>query len=248
MTKSQYQRNKFYVSDTEQEQISNYKILLAGCGIGSNIAECALRLGFEKQTLIDGDTVDESNLNRQNYASHDVQYSKAASLRRRLLLINKEAEIEAQNLFLDRENINEMLPGHNVAINALDFQSDIPFQFDELCQGLRIPVLHPYNIGWGTMVFVIMPDGKNLSFLSSDYVGFEKKVASFLIDNISGPAKYWIRNVLQEYEKNGKGQSPPQLSVGSWLAAGACSDIMYRLATGRHVRAFPDFYFLTTNQ
>lgn len=243
-----YERNIYYVSKNEQEKIKNTKIFLAGCGIGSNIAECALRLGFERQTLIDGDTVDLSNLNRQNYTLNHLKNFKSGSLRDRLLSINSNAEIDTKNIFLRADNIADYLPGHDVAINALDFQSDIPFRFDELCQRLRIPVLHPYNIGWGTMVFVIMPDGENLSFLSSDYEGFEKKVASFLIDNISGKAKHWIENVLQEYGKNGKGQSPPQLAVGSWLAAGACSDIMFKLATGRPVKAFPDFYFLTTDR
>lgn len=243
-----YERNAFYVSKQEQEKIRDFNIFLAGCGIGSNIAECALRLGFERQTLIDGDTVDLSNLNRQNYTLNQLKTFKSVSLRERLLSINSKAEIKSKNIFLNTDNIADYLPGHDVAINALDFQSDIPFRFDELCQRLRIPVLHPYNIGWGTMVFVIMPDGENLSFLSSEYVGFEKKVASFLIDNISGGAKSWIKNVLHEYDENGKGQSPPQLSLGSWLAAGACSDIMYKLATGRPVKCFPDFYFLTTDQ
>jgi molybdopterin/thiamine biosynthesis adenylyltransferase len=243
-----YERNNFYISKTEQAKIASYNILLAGCGIGSNIAECALRLGFEKQTLIDGDTVDISNLNRQNYSAGDIQNAKSHSLQSRLLSINQGAEIESKNIFLDNENIVAKLSGHDVAINALDFQSDVPFRFDELCQSLGIPVLHQYNIGWGTLVFVIMPGGANLSYISSDYVGFEKKVASFLIDNISGNAKQWIIDVLQEYETNGNGQSPPQLSVGSWLAAGACTNIMYKLATGKPVKAFPDFYFLTIDQ
>jgi len=38
--------------------------LLGGAGIGSIIAECALRFGFENIVIVDGDRVELSNLNR----------------------------------------------------------------------------------------------------------------------------------------------------------------------------------------
>ena len=48
-----YARNKIYITDTAQNILIHKKIYIAGCGIGSNIAECALRLGFENLTLVD---------------------------------------------------------------------------------------------------------------------------------------------------------------------------------------------------
>ncbi|WP_375379286.1 ThiF family adenylyltransferase [Chryseobacterium luquanense] len=51
-------------------------MILAGSGIGSNIAECALRFGFENLTIVDGDRVEFSNLNRQNYTYEDVSTYK----------------------------------------------------------------------------------------------------------------------------------------------------------------------------
>lgn len=240
-----YKRNEIYISECEQEKLKNFRIMLAGCGLGSNIAECALRLGFESLTLIDGDSVELTNLNRQNYVRTDIGSIKAEALKKRLLSINPNAEITSKNIFLNNENIEGYLTGHNVAVNALDFQSDMPFRLDELCQYHKIPVLHPYNIGWATLVFVILPTGPNLSNISKDYEGFEKKVVSFLTEKLKGNSKLWIQNILSEYEEKGQGQSPPQLSVGSLLAAGACTNILYRLATGKSVRQFPDFYFLT---
>jgi len=58
---SRYSRNRIYIKPNEQEQIKNTPILLAGSGIGSVITECALRLGFEKITIVDGDQVELSN-------------------------------------------------------------------------------------------------------------------------------------------------------------------------------------------
>lgn len=240
-----YDRNAIYISEANQYTIKSYRILSAGCGIGSNIAECALRLGFENLTLIDGDKVELSNLNRQNYRQQDIGVDKTEALKNRLLSINSEANISVYNKFLTSSNIKEVLAGYDVAINALDFQSDVPLLFDGLCQQNNIPVLHPYNIGWATLIFVIMPDGPNLTMLSKNYEGFEKKVAGFLIEHLEGNTKKWVGKILEEYEKKEAGQSPPQLSIGSWLAAGGCTNILYRLAAGKSVKQFPDFYFLT---
>lgn len=240
-----YDRNRIYISEEEQRILKNYRIFLAGCGIGSNIAECALRLGFENFTLIDGDKVECSNLNRQNYRQKDVGVDKTEALKDRLLNINSEANIKTCNKYLTSSNVKEVLAGYDVVINALDFQSEVPFLLDELCQQNNIPVLHPYNIGWATLIFVIMPDGLNLTMLSKNYEGFEKKVAVFLIEHLEGNTKKWVVKILEEYEKKGTGQSPPQLSIGSWLAAGGCTNILYRLAVGKSVKQFPDFYFLT---
>ena len=67
-----YGRNRLYVSEKEQSLVKDYKIFLGGAGIGSIIAECSLRFGFEHITIVDGDKVEESNLNRQNYTENDI--------------------------------------------------------------------------------------------------------------------------------------------------------------------------------
>jgi len=240
-----YARNRFYISKEDQEAIKPFRIILAGCGIGSNIAECVLRIGFENLTLIDGDTVELTNLNRQNYLKSDVGIPKTNALKKRLLGINPKANIISEYIFLNNENIGKYVADGHVAINALDFQSDTPFKFDQLCQKHNIPVLHPYNFGWGTLVFVIFPDSPNLSTISNEYVGFEKKVAAFLIEKLPNKTKGWVQNILSDYEEKGHGESPPQLSVGSWLAGGVCTNIIFRIATQKPVKSFPDFYFIT---
>ena len=42
-----YSRNRIYIKPDEQEKIKHFRVLLGGAGLGSVIAECALRLGFE---------------------------------------------------------------------------------------------------------------------------------------------------------------------------------------------------------
>jgi len=92
---TRYSRNRIYLTKEEQEVIKNHPIILGGCGIGSVIPECAVRLGFENITIIDGDQVESSNLNRQNYTEDDISTDKVAA-KKRLNAINKNANIKCK--------------------------------------------------------------------------------------------------------------------------------------------------------
>lgn len=243
-----YSRNSLYISKAEQARLKSAQILIAGCGIGSNIAECSLRLGFENLCLIDGDMVELSNLNRQNYDGNDIGHYKAEALGDRLKKINPEANIKITASYITNDNIDTFIQGPTIAINALDFTSSVPFLFDTLCQEKNIPILHPYNFGWGTLIFAVLPNGQNLTTISSDPIGFEKKVATFLLDRLKGKRKEYVNSILNRYEQAGSNIPPPQLAVGSWLAAGACTNLLYNIAVNKPIKAFPDFYFLTTNE
>ena len=87
-------RNEGYIPPSVQNKIENTRLLIAGCGIGSTIAEAAIRLGFQKITLVDGDIIELHNLNRQDYSYSDVNKPKVIALQNRLLAINPEATIE----------------------------------------------------------------------------------------------------------------------------------------------------------
>lgn len=240
-----YSRNRIYVSPEEQEKIRNCKILLGGAGIGSIIAECALRFGFEQITIVDGDKVEWTNLNRQNYTEKDLGTYKSEALAKRLLQINSNARITCHKCFIDAHNVEELVAGHQVAINALDYTSDIPFVFDRVCQQANIPVLHPYNVGWAGLVAVVKPDGYQLSLISDTYEGFELKMVEYVSQylNFWHASQKWIDEVIKEYkDKKAEDKSPPQLSIASWIAAGLCTQIMYHLCTDKPVKIFPKFY------
>jgi molybdopterin/thiamine biosynthesis adenylyltransferase len=244
---NRYSRNRIYVSNEEQEIIKKFPILLAGSGIGSVIAECALRFGFETITIIDGDQVELSNLNRQNYTEEDISTNKVESIEKRLKAINSNAKINCINLFLTNKNVGNYIKGHGAAINALDFSTDIPLIFDFTCQKFNIPVLHPYNIGWGSLVTVISKDGLPLDSLSRPNEDFNelnvvKYASSYL--RFWGDPQGWLEKLIKDYNPENK-VSPPQLSIASWSVAAMCTHILFNIATGRNVKQFPEFYFST---
>lgn len=242
-----YTRNRLYITEEEQRYIKNFPILLGGAGIGSIIAECLLRFGFENLTIIDGDVVELSNLNRQNYTEKDISISKVNALKERLLSINSNAEIKVHHCFLTPENVQEFIKGHKIAVNALDFTSEVPLIFDETCQNHGIPVLHPYNLGWGTLVFVISePPG--LRYLSKKDEKFnELNVVEYATGYLSfwGNRKTWIEDIIKKYKEENGSFPPPQLAVASWLAGAVSTHIAFEIATGKTVKTFPEFYLTT---
>lgn len=243
-----YNRNRVYLTNTEQEIIKKCPIILGGSGIGSVIAECALRLGFENITIIDGDIVELSNLNRQNYTENDISIGKVDAIKERLLAINNNANINVHNCFLNTDNVEKYISGHKIAINALDFSSDIPLVFDEICQKNNIPVLHPYNLGWGGLVTIITPDGLPLNSIEKNNEKFNEVK---MVEYVSSYLKFWrtphnwIDEAMEKYLNEKEILPPPQLSIASWTVAGMCTHLLFNIATNKKVKQFPEFYLST---
>jgi molybdopterin/thiamine biosynthesis adenylyltransferase len=244
-----YSRNRIYFTESEQKTIKNCSVILGGSGIGSVIAECALRLGFENITIIDGDEVELSNLNRQNYTENDITTNKVDAIKKRLLSINKNANIVVHNCFLTVENVEDYIKGHKIAINALDFTSDVPLVFDQVCQQNNIPVLHPYNLGWGGLVTVIKPKGLSLNSIEKPNEKFnEVKVVEYASSYLKfwRTPHDWIDEAMEKYIKEKEVLPPPQLSIASWTVAAMCTHLLFNLATNKKTKEFPEFYLSTT--
>lgn len=245
-----YSRNRLYVSESEQKIIKDYRILLGGAGMGSVVAECALRFGFEHLTIIDNGKIEISDLNRQNYTEKNIGRNKAKCLAERLLLINPNAHIEYNSVSLDSENIETLLNGHNVAVNSWDCKDNTPFLFDEICKKLNIPVLHPYNLGWAGFVTVVDPSGHSISELSEEQYDFERKVAEYVVGHCAfwNRPKVWLDNIITRYKEEDEKQGLPQLAIASWIAAGLCTTAIYHLATGKELNYFPKYYLSSLMQ
>lgn len=243
---NRYDRNRIYIDKKEQKIIKNFPVVIAGAGIGSIIAECILRLGFERITIIDGDKVESSNLNRQNYIQSDVGTHKTEAIKLRLEAINRDAVINIHSCFITQSNIEELLSGHKIAINALDFTSDLPIKFDEVAKKHEIPVLHPYNLGWAGLVTVVTAKSIPLSIIANADKEFnEIDVVEYVLDYLqfSGKNQKWLFDVLEKYKKEESHMPPPQLSIASCSVAAMSAHILFKLATGKKVKQFPEFYF-----
>lgn len=85
--------------------LQNSTVLVAGCGgVGSFAIEALARSGVGRLILIDKDTVEESNINRQLCALQStVGQEKTAILKRRIADIHPETEVITYAGFYDRD-------------------------------------------------------------------------------------------------------------------------------------------------
>jgi tRNA threonylcarbamoyladenosine dehydratase len=92
------------------KKIISKKILLVGVGgVGGTTLETLVRSGIENITIIDNDTFEESNLNRQILANVNVLNNKKVKVgASRSLLINPDIKIIAKDIFLNKDNINKI--------------------------------------------------------------------------------------------------------------------------------------------
>jgi tRNA A37 threonylcarbamoyladenosine dehydratase len=93
------------------EKLQNANVLVVGLGgVGSFAAEFLARAGVGKMTIVDGDVVDITNINRQLPALHStVGQPKIAVVGQRLMDINPELQLIKVQEFLSPERAFEIV-------------------------------------------------------------------------------------------------------------------------------------------
>ena len=115
-------RQKELINQKEQLKIKNSKITVIGCGgIGGACIEMLARIGAENLLIVDKDSFDVSNLNRQLMSTfNSIGKSKVLETKERLLSINPHLKVDAVEGELNQENVEELLKDSSLVIDALD--------------------------------------------------------------------------------------------------------------------------------
>ena len=117
-------RTRLLFGDEPIKRLQNAHVLVVGVGgVGAYAAEMVVRAGIGVLTIIDGDTVSESNLNRQLVALHStLGKPKVEILKERFLDINPDLKLTAQHRFIEEEDIPALLEGGEIdfVIDAID--------------------------------------------------------------------------------------------------------------------------------
>jgi molybdopterin/thiamine biosynthesis adenylyltransferase len=139
-------RNGGYVPAELQAKIRKTRLLIAGCGIGSTIAEAAVRLGFEHLSLVDGDVIEAHNLNRQSYDHADI------ALGARLKRINPHVTLTERPEFITPANAKACVEASDVVFDTIDFLdiNAITAVHDEAHRQGK-PVISAVSAGWGAV-------------------------------------------------------------------------------------------------
>jgi len=105
-----------------QQKLKNARVVIAGVGgLGSPIAIYLAAAGVGKIRLIDRDSVDPGNLNRQIlYHEKDIGEPKVLSAKGKLASFNSTIEIEALHETIIEGNVFELVSDYDLIVDAMD--------------------------------------------------------------------------------------------------------------------------------
>lgn len=109
--------------ETGLEKLKNANILVVGLGgVGSYVAEFLVRAGVGNITIVDGDIVDITNINRQLQALHStIGLSKVELMKNRLLDINPNLNLTELQEFLSPERAYELVSNkYDYVLDCID--------------------------------------------------------------------------------------------------------------------------------
>jgi tRNA A37 threonylcarbamoyladenosine dehydratase len=117
------ERTTLLVGNKGLEKLNNAHVLIVGLGgVGSYAAEAIARSGVGKMTIIDGDTVDPTNRNRQLQALTSTHgLNKAVLMGERIKLINPEVDLTVIESFKNPDDMKDfMKQKFTYVIDAID--------------------------------------------------------------------------------------------------------------------------------
>ena len=105
-----------------QQKLKNARVVIAGAGgLGSPIAIYLAAAGVGKIRLIDHDSLDIGNLNRQIlYNEEDIGESKVLSAKAKMESFNSAIEIEAIHETIMKNNVFEVAGDFDLIVDAMD--------------------------------------------------------------------------------------------------------------------------------
>lgn len=116
-------RTSLLLGDSKMEKLANSHVMVFGVGgVGGYVVEGLVRSGLGKITIIDHDTVNLTNLNRQIIAlESNLDKLKIDVFKKRILEINPNCEVISYDKFITFDNINEIdFDGVDYIVDAVD--------------------------------------------------------------------------------------------------------------------------------
>lgn len=251
-----FARNLGYVTLETQKKLSELTILFAGCGVGSAPAEAAARLGIMNFILVDGDTVEEHNLNRQSFEFEDIGKSKVESLKKRILRINPNAKVDAIHDLVTMKNADALVKRADVVFDTIDFLDlEAIVQLHDVAFHQAKPVVSLFTAGFGAVGIFIpaekrsrswirdvfqLPDGdlKNESYTTHFFKFFER-----MGGHLHPQVQMAMGNVFQKM-KDGIPCPAPHVVAGSLSASALGMHMLTKFANGEKIKSAPEFIYL----
>ena len=105
-----------------QEKLKGAKVLVVGAGgLGCPVLQYLVSAGIGTIGIVDGDVVDESNLQRQIlYSYADIGKFKAETAKRKLTILNPDCKLQTANCKLVSANALDIIKDYDLIIDGSD--------------------------------------------------------------------------------------------------------------------------------
>ncbi|MBO7144548.1 MAG: tRNA threonylcarbamoyladenosine dehydratase [Salinivirgaceae bacterium] len=152
MDNSWLERTELLLGSEKLERLRQKHVLVVGLGgVGAYAAEMIARAGIGRMTIVDGDTVSNSNINRQLPALHSqVGKPKTEVMAARLRDINPDIDLTVVNEFIRDERMVQLLENkYDYVVDAIDTLSPKVFLIYHSIQ-MGLPIISSMGSGGKT--------------------------------------------------------------------------------------------------
>lgn len=145
-------RSKLLIGSDGLEKLNKAHVLVIGLGgVGSYAAEALARAGVGTMTIVDGDTVVSSNINRQLQALHSsIGLSKADLMAQRIYDIHPDITLHSIKKFLNPEDMDSLLQTpYTYVLDCIDSVTP-KLQIIKLCKQRKLKFISSMGAGGKT--------------------------------------------------------------------------------------------------
>ncbi|UCG59618.1 MAG: molybdopterin-synthase adenylyltransferase MoeB [Phycisphaerales bacterium] len=146
------------VGGAGQEKLLSSKVLIVGAGgLGAPAGLYLAAAGVGTIGLVDADSVDLTNLQRQIiHHTSDLGVEKVASARNKMQAINPEVTVETYHIKATADNIRKIIPGYDFVIDGTD-NFPAKFLINDACFFERIPFSHAGILRFEGQLITVLP-------------------------------------------------------------------------------------------
>lgn len=146
----QFQREELLIGKDNVEKLKNSHVIIFGLGgVGGFTVEALVRAGVGEITVVDFDTIDITNLNRQIIATHDtVGRDKSEVIKERALSINPNIKVNAVKELFSSETVDLFFKDktYSYAVDAIDLVT-CKLELIKICKDKGIPIISCMGTG-----------------------------------------------------------------------------------------------------
>lgn len=143
-----FSRNEMLFGKDKLEILSKRCVAVVGLGgVGGYTLEALARIGIQNFKIVDFDTVEKSNINRQIIAFNStVGQNKTDIFEKRLKDINPDIKIEKFTEFYTKDLNENLFKNVDFVVDAIDTMR-YKIELLENCYSLKIPVISAFGAG-----------------------------------------------------------------------------------------------------